>query len=198
MPARSTRDTSAITSCSSMNSSRAQLYEKGEMIVERMKRIPGVVAVGRTNIGVATTNNQQYLADPARHQSGSEHRPVSGGRRLPRRDGNEAGRRSLVRSEAADGRHDHALTRRDPNIEQALLPRAESTSSSTSSRQRSSGSKSPQDAVGKTIRSEIIGPDDRAYGYQHHRRRPRRALPVGSHADSSRSCSRTSIKAPAP
>ncbi|MFC7500179.1 ABC transporter permease [Enterovirga sp. GCM10030262] len=37
--------------------SRYQLIDKGEMIAERTKRVPGVEAVGRTTIGVATTNN---------------------------------------------------------------------------------------------------------------------------------------------
>jgi putative ABC transport system permease protein len=36
---------------------RAQLWEKGEMIVDTFRRVPGVVAVGRTDIGVATDNN---------------------------------------------------------------------------------------------------------------------------------------------
>ncbi len=36
---------------------RYQLLDKGEMIVERTKRVPGVQAVGRTSIGVATQNN---------------------------------------------------------------------------------------------------------------------------------------------
>jgi putative ABC transport system permease protein len=37
--------------------SRYQLLDKGEAIVERTKRVPGVEAVGRTSIGVATQNN---------------------------------------------------------------------------------------------------------------------------------------------
>ena len=36
---------------------RYQLLERGEMIAERMRRIPGVTAVGRTTIGVDTDNN---------------------------------------------------------------------------------------------------------------------------------------------
>jgi putative ABC transport system permease protein len=36
---------------------RYQLLSKAEMIVEQMKRVPGVVAVGLTDIGVATDNN---------------------------------------------------------------------------------------------------------------------------------------------
>lgn len=38
------------------NMSRYQLIGRGEQIAERMKRVPGVVAVGRTDIGVATQN----------------------------------------------------------------------------------------------------------------------------------------------
>ncbi|MBW8910543.1 MAG: ABC transporter permease, partial [Sphingomonas sp.] len=37
--------------------SRYQLLTAGDMIVEQMKRVPGVQAVGRTGIGVATNNN---------------------------------------------------------------------------------------------------------------------------------------------
>lgn len=37
--------------------SRYALIDKGEMIAERTRRVPGVQAVGRTTIGVATDNN---------------------------------------------------------------------------------------------------------------------------------------------
>ncbi len=37
--------------------SRYQLLDKGEQIAERARRVPGVEAVGRTTIGVATQNN---------------------------------------------------------------------------------------------------------------------------------------------
>jgi putative ABC transport system permease protein len=36
---------------------RAQLYDRGQSIIEATRRVPGVDAVGRTTIGVATTNN---------------------------------------------------------------------------------------------------------------------------------------------
>ena len=39
------------------NMSRAQLRERSEMLVQQMKRIPGVVAVGRTELGVNTDNS---------------------------------------------------------------------------------------------------------------------------------------------
>jgi putative ABC transport system permease protein len=44
--------------------SRAQLIPMGETIVERMKRVPGVTAVGRTDIGVATQNNNNTFIQP--------------------------------------------------------------------------------------------------------------------------------------
>jgi putative ABC transport system permease protein len=37
--------------------SRYQLLDKGQTLVDRMRRVPGVQAVGRTTIGVATDNN---------------------------------------------------------------------------------------------------------------------------------------------
>ena len=39
------------------NLNRAQLEGRAEMIVEQMRRIPGVVAVGRTGLGIDTDNN---------------------------------------------------------------------------------------------------------------------------------------------
>ncbi len=44
--------------------SRAQLIPQSETIVERMKRVPGVTAVGRTDIGVATDNNNNTFIQP--------------------------------------------------------------------------------------------------------------------------------------
>jgi putative ABC transport system permease protein len=43
---------------------RAQLIPQSETIVERMKRVPGVTAVGRTDIGVATDNNNNTFIQP--------------------------------------------------------------------------------------------------------------------------------------
>ncbi len=39
------------------NYGRRQLMDRGETIVEEMKRVPGVVAVGRSGIGIGTRNN---------------------------------------------------------------------------------------------------------------------------------------------
>ena len=52
------------------NMSRYQLIGRGEPIAERMKRIPGVVAVGRTDIGVSTSNsNNTGVLVPGSSQS---------------------------------------------------------------------------------------------------------------------------------
>ena len=40
------------------NIGRRQLSGRGEMIVEQMRKVPGVVAVGRTELGVATNDNR--------------------------------------------------------------------------------------------------------------------------------------------
>jgi putative ABC transport system permease protein len=41
------------------NLGRGELRARGEAIVEQMKRVPGVVAVGRTDLGVSTQNNRE-------------------------------------------------------------------------------------------------------------------------------------------
>ena len=43
------------------NLGRRQLMERSDAIVEQMKRVPGVVSVGRSGIGVATDNNANSL-----------------------------------------------------------------------------------------------------------------------------------------
>jgi putative ABC transport system permease protein len=49
--------------------SRYQLLDKGEMIAERARRVPGVEAVGRTSIGVATeSNNNTGVMLPGRKE----------------------------------------------------------------------------------------------------------------------------------
>jgi putative ABC transport system permease protein len=39
------------------NMGRAELLNRGEAIVDQMRKLPGVVAVGRTDLGVSTSNN---------------------------------------------------------------------------------------------------------------------------------------------
>ena len=58
--------------------SRYQLIGKGEAIAERTQRVPGVEAVGRTGIGVATESNNNTGVDGARQAGSGEHRQLSG------------------------------------------------------------------------------------------------------------------------
>jgi putative ABC transport system permease protein len=60
---------------------RYQLLDKGEMIVERTRRVPGVQAVGRTGIGVATQNqNGTGVMVPGRSEPiGIDNYPVDEG-----------------------------------------------------------------------------------------------------------------------
>ena len=59
------------------------------------------------------------------------------------------------------------------------------------------GFKSPQDAVGKVVRSELFEPGTGIVQHHHHRRRRGFALPLRPRRRSTRSCSRTSNKGPA-
>ena len=65
-PHPSGRGTWAAPSCSA----------KVEMIVEQMKRVPGVVAVGLTDIGVATDNNSNTGVIPPGSNQAGRHRPL--------------------------------------------------------------------------------------------------------------------------
>jgi putative ABC transport system permease protein len=137
--------------------SRAQLYEKGEMIVERMKRIPGVVAVGRTNIGVATTNTSNTsLIPPGTNQE------VSIGQYQVDEGFLDAMGMKMVAGRWFDPQRpmdDMTIPYpRDPKVEEALAARGINVVINELAAKKL-GFKSPQDAVGKTIRSEIIGPD---------------------------------------
>ncbi len=136
---------------------RAQLFDMGESIVDRMKRIPGVTAVGRTDIGVNTTNNNNNFIIPP-----------------------EGGRQVLIGQYNVDeGLFDAmGLTLKagrwfDPNrpmddmttpfptdlaFEKALAARGINVVLNEYA-VRKLGFKSPQDAVGKTVRSEMFSPD---------------------------------------
>jgi putative ABC transport system permease protein len=137
--------------------SRAQLYDKGEMIVDRMKRIPGVVAVGRTTIGVDTDNvSNTSLIPPGTSKE------VSIGQYQVDEGFLDAMGLKLVAGRWFDPNRpmDDMTTPypRDEDVERALAARGVNVLLNELAVQRL-GFKSPQDAVGKTIRSEIIGPD---------------------------------------
>ena len=135
---------------------RAQLWDKGEAIVDAFKRVPGVVAVGRTDIGITTDNNNNTGLIPP----GSSKQVVIGqynvdegffdamgltmkaGRWFdPNRTIDEMGT-----PYPTDEAYERAIAARGVNVvlnEYAV---------------RKLGFKSPQDAIGKTVRSELFSP----------------------------------------
>jgi putative ABC transport system permease protein len=137
--------------------SRAQLYDRGEAIVEQMKRLPGVVAVGRTTIGVDTDNTSNTsLIPPGTSQE------VSIGQYQVDEGFLGAMGMKLVAGRWFDPNRpmDDMTTPypRDEALERALAARGVNVVLNELA-DKKLGFKSPQDAVGKVVRSEIFGPD---------------------------------------
>ncbi len=138
--------------------SRAQLWPKAQMIVDQMKRIPGVQAVGLTDIGVATDNNSNTGIIPP----GSDKQVTIGqynvgdgfldamGLRL------KAGRWFDPNRPLDDATVPYP---RDENYEKTLAQRGVNVVLNEYAVKKL-GFKSPQDAVGKTVRSELFEPED--------------------------------------
>jgi len=136
--------------------SRAQLWPLGETIVEAFKRVPGVVAVGRTDIGVATDNNNNTgLLPPGANQMVTVGQynvdegfldamglTLKAGRWFdPSRPMDEMGTPFPT-----DEEYERRLAARGVNVvlnEYAV---------------RKLGFKGPEDAIGKTVRSELFSP----------------------------------------
>ena len=136
---------------------RAQLWDKGEMIVDTFERVPGVVAVGRTDIGVATDNNNntgllppgasqmvtigQYNVDEGFFDAMGL--SMKAGRWFdPNRPMDD-----MTTPYPTDEAYEKRLAARGVNVvmnEYAV---------------KKLGFKSPQDAIGKTVRSELFSPD---------------------------------------
>ena len=137
--------------------SRAQLWDVGETIVDRMKRIPGVVAVGRSDIGINTSNNNNnYVVPP-----GSSRQVLIGmygvdegffdGMGLTLKAG-----RWFDPNRPMDDMTTPFPT--DVNVEKALAARGVNVVLNEYAVKKL-GFRSPQDAVGKTVRSELFSPD---------------------------------------
>ena len=136
--------------------SRAQLYDKGEMIVEQMKRLPGVVAVGRTTIGVNTDNiSNTSLIPPGTNQE------VSIGQYQVDEGFFDAMGLKLLAGRWFDPSRpmDDMTTTypRDDNLERALAARGVNVVMNELA-VRKLGFASPQDAVGKVVKSELFAP----------------------------------------
>jgi putative ABC transport system permease protein len=134
--------------------SRYQLLDKGEMIVERTRRIPGVQAVGRTTIGVATQNNNNTgLMVPGKPE------PVSIGIYNVDVGLKEAMGLDLIagrRFDAARPMDDMTLPYPpQPEAQRALAARGGNIVINQLAAKRL-GFSNPSDAVGKTFRAAII------------------------------------------
>ena len=135
---------------------RYQLLSKTQMIEDRMKAIPGVLAVGLTDIGVATDNNSTTgLIPPGSNQS------VSIGQYSVDAGFFDAMGLKLIAGRWFDpNRPADDMTLKfpiDKNQERALAQRGVNVVMNQYAI-RKLGFKSPQDALGKVVRSELFEP----------------------------------------
>jgi putative ABC transport system permease protein len=136
--------------------SRAQLWSKGEAIADAFKRVPGVMAVGRSDIGVATDNNNNSgLIPPGGNKQVNvgQYNVDEGffdamGLTL------KAGRWFDASRPMDDMTTPYPL---DEKVEQALATRGVNVVMNEYAVKKL-GFKSPQDAIGKTVRSELFSP----------------------------------------
>ncbi|NNM75509.1 FtsX-like permease family protein [Sphingomonas sp. ID1715] len=134
--------------------SRYQLLDKGEMLVERARRVPGVVAAGRTGIGIATDNNNNTgVMLPGRKD------PVSIGFYGVDQGFFDAMGLQLVAGRWFDDRRpldDSSLPfPPDDAAQRALAARGANVVINELGAQRL-GFRNPADAVGKTFRAAIV------------------------------------------
>ncbi|MFL6850314.1 MAG: FtsX-like permease family protein [Sphingomicrobium sp.] len=135
---------------------RYQLIPKAEAIVEQMKRIPGVVAVGLTDIGIATDNNSNTgLIPPGSDKSISIGQyAVSDGFRDAMGLKLVAGRWFDPARPADDMTLDFPIQKEQ---EIALAQRGVNVVMNQYAIKKL-GFKSPEDAIGKVVRSELFEP----------------------------------------
>ncbi len=135
---------------------RAQLWDKGEAIVDAFKRVPGVVAVGRTDIGVATDNNSTTgLIPPGSNEQVSiDQYNVDEGFFDAMGLTLKAGRWFDPNRPLDDQTTPFP---QDESVERALAARGVNVVMNESAVKKL-GFKSPQDAIGKTVRSELFSP----------------------------------------
>jgi putative ABC transport system permease protein len=137
--------------------SRAQLWSRGEEIVNRMQSVPGVVAVGRTDIGISTdSSNNTGLIPPGSNKL------VDIGQYNVDEGFFDAMGLTLKAGRWFDpNRPMDDMTvpyPQDLNVEKTLAARGVNVVMNEYA-VRKLGFKSPQDAVGKTVRSELFAPD---------------------------------------
>jgi putative ABC transport system permease protein len=136
--------------------SRAQLFNQADMIVNQMKRIPGVQSAALTDIGVNTSNqNNSGIIPPGSNQQ------VTIGQYNVGQDFIDAMGLTLKAGRWFDPSRpmdDMTLPYPiDPNVEKALAKRGFNVVLNEYA-VKMLGFKSPQDAVGKVVRSELLDP----------------------------------------
>ncbi|MDQ4045550.1 MAG: FtsX-like permease family protein, partial [Chloroflexota bacterium] len=134
---------------------RAQLIPYGETIVERMKRVPGVTAVGRTDIGVATDNNNNSFIQPP----GSTKQVLIGQYSVDEGFFDAMGLTLKAGRWFDPNRPMDDMTTPyppDPAVEKALATRGLNVVLNEYATRRL-GFKSPEDAVGKTVKGQLFG-----------------------------------------
>jgi putative ABC transport system permease protein len=136
--------------------SRAQLFNKADMIVNQMKRIPGVQAVGLTDIGINTNNqNNSGIIPPGRNEQ------VNIGQYNVGEGFFDAMGLTLKTGRWFDPNRpmdDMTIPYPvDPNVEKALSQRGFNVVLNEYA-VKMLGFKSPEDAVGKVVKSELLDP----------------------------------------
>jgi putative ABC transport system permease protein len=136
---------------------RAQLFNRAEGIVEQMKRLPGVVAAGLTDIGINTNNqNNSGIIPPGSSKQ------VNIGQYNVGIGFYDAMGLKLVAGRWFDSSRpmdDATLAYPpDPNVERSIAQRGVNVVLNEYA-VRKLGFKSPQDAIGKTVKSELFSPE---------------------------------------
>ena len=136
---------------------RAQLYPKGEAIVDQMSRIPGVVAAGLTEIGVNTNNqSNSYIILPGSTKQQLIGQYNVGVGYLDAMGLNlKAGRWFDANRPADDMTIPYPP---EPEVEKAIAQRGINVVINELAAKRL-GFKSPQEAIGKTVKSELLSPE---------------------------------------
>jgi putative ABC transport system permease protein len=137
---------------------RAQLFSKADSIVQQMKQLPGVQAAGLTDIGIDTSNqsNTGIIPPGSNKQVNIGQYNVGDGFLNAMGLTLKAGR-WFDRNRPMD---DATLPYpRDKKIEQAIAQRGVNVVLNEYAVKKL-GFKSPQDAVGKVVKSELFSPED--------------------------------------
>jgi len=137
---------------------RAQLFPLAQTIVDRVKRVPGVVAVGLTDIGVATNNNNNSgIIPPGVNKS------ITIGQYNVGEGFFDAMGLTLKAGRWFDENRPMDDTTipypQDRAVEKAIAARGINVVLNEYA-VRKLGFKSPQDAIGKVVRSELLDPED--------------------------------------